>query len=761
MAARRHERIEPTFGGFDDDRDEFSVTADDRAVPVAAKPARRKGGDKPGRAAKAAKAAPPRQESRRGSKSKGARGGRGGDGSGGGRRRRSFLGHVIRLFFTMGVVGALGVAAMVAYFAATLPQEAWAIPDRPPNVKIVSVGGELLANRGLTGGKQVSLDEMSPYIPEAVVAIEDRRFYDHWGVDPIGIVRAAFKNLAAGETVEGGSTLTQQLAKNIFLSPEQSLRRKIQEAILALWLEHKFTKDQILEMYLNRVYFGSGATGVEAAARRYFNKPASDVNLGEAALLAGLLKAPSRLSPAHDPEAAKARAEVVLEAMREEGFIDKTAFEKAKAQKPTEAKSYWTGAENYAADMVMRDIKKLIGPVKQDVVVETTIDYKLEKEGEKVLRKTIDGAHQNVTQGALVALDGTGAIRSLVGGRDYAQSQYDRAVDARRQPGSAFKPFVYATAMEKGWRPESVIVDGPVKIGNWTPENYEREYRGPVTLNYALTHSLNTVAAKLANDVTPAAVIDTAKRLGIQSKLEDNASIALGTSEVSLLEMTGAYATFSNGGYQAAPHLVNRVMTEDGKLLWERGAEVPPTILSDEVVGEINAMLSNVVEHGTGRRAALDGWQAAGKTGTTQDFKDAWFVGYTADLVTGVWLGNDNGAKMKRVTGGSLPAQAWHDFMKVAMDGLPATPLPGNYQIGEPQAPLTADNGYDGSYDGDVPPDQQYYSTAGEGPVPPGTIPSAQGGEVYDRAPPPGVTLEGPARARGNDRSLFRRIFGD
>ncbi|UIJ71712.1 transglycosylase domain-containing protein [Aurantimonas sp. HBX-1] len=747
MAAKRHERIEPTFSAPADD--EFRISAEDRAVPPAANDIRRKASRK---SAKAGAASGSRDAPRRGRASRSG-------GGGGGRRRRSFIGHLFRLFVLLGMVGGLAVAALVGYVAVKLPQEAWAIPDRPPNVKIVSVAGDVLANRGLTGGKAVALDEISPYVPQAVIAIEDRRFYDHYGIDPVGIVRAFFENMAAGETVQGGSTLTQQLAKNIFLSPEQSLERKLQEAVLALWLEHQFTKDQILEMYLNRVYFGSGATGIEAAAGRYFDKPASELDLSEAALLAGLLKAPSRLSPARDPEAAKARAEVVLAAMRDTGFIGDAEYADARAQKPTKARSYWNGAEHYAADVVMRDILDLVGEVKEDVIVETTIDLGLERAAEKAIRTTVDGAKQNVSQGALVALDGTGAIRAMVGGRDYAQSQFNRAVDAKRQPGSTFKPFVYAAAIEAGWRPETMIEDGPVTIGNWSPQNYDNRFRGPVTLADALRQSLNTVAARLVEAVGAPAVIEMASRLGIGSTLVENASIALGTSEVSLLELTGAFAPFANGGYRATPHLVNRVTTEDGKVLWERGAEVPPIIISPEVVGMMNAMLTRVVEAGTGQRAALEGWQAAGKTGTTQDFKDAWFVGYTANLITGVWLGNDNGANMQKVTGGTLPAEAWHDFMVAAHEGLPATPLPGDYRIGEQEAPLTADSGYgEGGYYDPAAPDSGYYYD--EAPVPPGDIP--RGAIVSDGPPPPGVTVEGRVGGggRASDESLFRRIFG-
>ncbi|EAU41551.1 penicillin-binding protein [Fulvimarina pelagi HTCC2506] len=758
MAARRQERIEPSFdGGFEKQNgDDLRVTADDRAMPMAAND----------RSRKKSRQAPKERRSFFGfqrSRLQSGRSGSGGGGRGGGgngRRRRSFFGHFFKMSFTLAVWGTLGLAVLLGYFAVKLPNEAWAIPDRPPNVKIVSVDGRMIANRGLTGGKEVALDEMSPWIPQAVMAIEDRRFYEHFGVDPIGIARAAMENYQAGATVQGGSTLTQQLAKNIFLSPEQSMQRKIQEAILSVWLEHKFTKNQIMEMYLNRVYFGSGATGVEAAARRYFNKSASEVELHEAALLAGLLKAPSRLSPARDAEAAKDRADVVLAAMREENFITEAEYASAKAEEPTKAKSYWTGAENYAADVVMEDLEDLIGEVKEDVIVETTIDLDLEKAAEKVVKQTVNGAKQNVSQGALVAIDGTGAIRALVGGVDYSQSQFNRAFQARRQPGSSFKPFVYQTAMEQGWRPETVLNDAPVKIGNWTPSNYDNKYRGPVTIAVALQKSLNTIAAQLIDAVGPASVIETANRMGIKSEIGDNAAIALGTAEVSLLELTGAFVPYSNGGYEAKPHLVNRVTTESGKVVWERGAEVPPVIVEPDTVAMMNAMLSRVVSAGTGRRAQLDGWQTAGKTGTTNDYKDAWFIGYTSNLTTGVWLGNDNGAKMRQVTGGSLPAEAWNEFMTAAHDGIPASPLPGGYEIGGPQAPLVADGSDGGFYDPSMGQNgDPYYAPAGQ--IPPEDVGGGQRtadgrGRVFDTPPPPGVSVQGRVR----NPSLLESIFG-
>ncbi|WP_422372037.1 transglycosylase domain-containing protein [Hoeflea sp.] len=581
--------------------------------------------------------------------------------------------------FVLAIWGGIAIAGVVAYYGARMPSAAtWSIPDRPPNVKIVSVRGDIMANRGATGGEALLLGDMSPYIPEAVIAIEDRRFYSHFGVDPIGLARAMLANAMAGRMVQGGSTLTQQLAKNLFLSPERTIERKVQEVLLALWLEHKFAKDQILEMYLNRVFFGSGAYGVEAASRRYFRKPARDVTLAEAALLAGLLKAPSRLSPARNPKAAEERAQVVLAAMRENGAITDREITTALTSPQVRAKSYWTGSENYVADLVMKRLPDLIGPVTEDLVVETTIDFHLQREAEKAIRAGLDadGAKLDVGQGALVSVDGTGAVRALVGGREYATSQFDRATEARRQPGSAFKPFVYAAALEQGRTPLSVRNDAPVKIGKWTPENYDGKYRGEVTLSDALTHSLNTVAAQLVMEVGPKTVVKTARRLGIEADMKANASIALGTSEVTLMELTAAYAPFMNGGYKATPHVIRRVSTQDGKVLYENTYDNPPRVIDPSVAAMMNHMMVRVVEEGTGRNARLDGWMAAGKTGTSQSFRDALFVGYTSNLATGVWFGNDDGAPMKKVTGGGLPAKTWHSFMQVAHSGLPVTGLP-------------------------------------------------------------------------------------
>ncbi|WP_279089345.1 transglycosylase domain-containing protein [Bartonella apis] len=612
----------------------------------------------------------------RGSRSKGSK--TRGTGS-----RHGFIFRLVKWCFVLAIWGAIAIAGYVGYVALRMPQAStWDIPQRPPNVRIIDRNGFLIANRGTTGGEALSLKEMSPWIPKAVVAIEDRRFYDHYGVDPIGIARAMVTNIIHSRSKQGGSTLTQQLAKNLFLSPDRTLERKVQEALLALWLEHKYTKDQILEMYLNRVYLGSGAYGVEAASRRYFGKSAKDVDLMEAATLAGLLKAPSRLSPARDPKAANDRAKLVLAAMKEEGMVNDAEVAMAEAEPMAKAESYWTGSENYVADQVVQQLPFLIGETDKDIVVETTLDMTLERAAEEAIRTQIseNGEKRDVSQGALVSIDKSGAIRAMVGGVDYAQSQFNRATDAKRQPGSTFKPFVYLAALETGRTPNTIRNDAPVRIGNWTPRNYGGKYMGEVTLTTALSHSLNSVAAQLIMEVGTDKVIEVAHRLGIHSALSDNASIALGTSEVSLLELTGAFVPFANGGYKPQLRLISKVEDTNGKTIYDFGEITANRVVEPDIVGMMNAMLEQTVENGTARKAAIDR-PSAGKTGTSQDFRDAWFIGYTTDYVTGIWFGNDDGHPMKTISGGSLPVRAWKSYMTVAEKSLPVSPLPGNYNL--------------------------------------------------------------------------------
>jgi penicillin-binding protein 1A len=679
-----------------------------------------------------------------------------------GKGRRGLVGLMRRGVYwscVMGLWGVIAVAGILVYYGAQMPSATtWAVPDRPPNVRIVSVDDALIANRGVTGGQAIGLDEMSPYIPEAVIAIEDRRFKSHFGVDPIGLARAFVENILEGHVTQGGSTLTQQLAKNLFLEPDRTIERKVQEMLLALWLEHKFTKDQILQMYLNRMYFGSGAYGVEAASQRYFGKPASEVTLAQAALLAGLLKAPSRLSPAHDPKAADQRAQLVLAAMRDQGMISDSQLALAISAKPTHAPSYWTGSENYVADSVMDALPDLIGEIRTDIVVHTTVDMTLQKDAEKAIRDIIDenGRKLHASQAALVSIDGTGAIRAMIGGADYSRSQFNRASDAHRQPGSAFKPFVYVAALEQGRTPESVRNDAPVRIGNWTPENYGGKYHGRVTLTEALADSMNSVAAQLIMEVGPAAVVEVAHRLGVKSELNANASLALGTSEVTPLELTAAYVPFANGGYRPEIHMIDSITTASGKVLYKRRAKGEPRVLNPAVVGMMNYMLHETVEEGTGGHADF-GWPAAGKTGTTQNSHDAWFVGYTRNLTTGVWFGNDDSSPMKGVTGGKLPAMAWHDFMKAAHEGVPVAALPGHYRPAPPQM--------------DYPPrpDEPLVSSAPQNALPPGTrvqrvsgqrpLPPMDVGETSSirRRVPPGAVGE---RAHGSGRTILDILFG-
>ena len=595
------------------------------------------------------------------------------------RKRRSVIGRLAYWGFVACIWGGIGGAGLVAYNAAQLPRiDELAIPKRPPNIAIIGEDGTLLANRGDTGGAAVRLRELPPYLPKAFVAIEDRRFYKHWGVDPWGIARAIGNNVFRRGGVQGGSTLTQQLAKNLFLTQERTMSRKIQEAILAIWLEHKYSKDQILELYLNRVYFGSGAYGVEAAAQKYFGHSSRAVTLPEAAILAGLMKAPSKLAPNRNPDGAIERASQVITAMAQEGHITEAMAQLALSRPASAVHESGSGSINYAADYVMDVLDDTLGAIDQDIVVSTTLSPVLQNAAERALTDELNvkGAKFGVSQGAIVAMDPNGGVKALVGGRNYADSQFNRAVAAKRQPGSSFKPFVYLAALEAGLTPDTVREDGPLNVKGWQPENYSRDYFGPVTLTRALSLSLNTVAVRLGLEVGAKTVMRTAKRLGITSELQANASLALGTSEVTPLEMVTAYAPFANGGIGVQPHVITKIRTADGKLLYQRKGSSNGRIIEPQYVAMMNAMMQETLLTGTARKAELPGWQAAGKTGTSQDWRDAWFVGYTSHLVAGVWLGNDDSSPTKKTSGGNLPVEIWSRFMKVAHAGVPVSVLP-------------------------------------------------------------------------------------
>ena len=575
-----------------------------------------------------------------------------------------------------------GVTAMMVYYTITFPNPlSLRNKERAPVIRILARDGSVLAERG-AAHDYMPLDLLPRHVQAAVVATEDRRFYEHHGLDPVGLFRALFANLRAGRFAQGGSTLTQQLAKNLFLTPERTIARKFEELGLALWLELRLSKADILELYLNRVYFGGGAYGIEAASQRYFDKSARELTLSEAALIAGLLKAPSKYSPAASPGAARARGRVVLAKMVEAGVIspaderkalaERIIFYEPKVQKDT------TGVA-YAIDFVLERLPPLLGGGHAEVVVETTLDADLQKRAYEIVAKNLaqKGESLGASQAAVVMLDADGGIRALVGGRDYAESQFNRAAKARRQPGSAFKPFVYLAALEAGMTPDSITYDLPLTINGWSPRNDNGQYVGEITLRRALAQSVNTVAVRLNQDVGRGSTIAVARRLGIKSELREGPSLALGTSEVSLLEMTGAYTVFGNGGMGVEPHAIRRVRMSSGRVLYAR--ELPRTIQAvDPVnVGAMNDMLNAALVSGTGRRAALVNHPAAGKTGTTQDFRDAWFIGYTNHLTAGVWVGNDNGKPMNHATGGGLPAEIWQQLMQVAHEGKAPLALPG------------------------------------------------------------------------------------
>src|ERR1700733_5269298 len=598
-----------------------------------------------------------------------------------GGKRRSGFGRIVYWGAVLALWGVIAGIGTLVWIGIHLPPiQSLEIPKRPPSVLILGMNGATLATRGDMGGAAVPLAELADYVPNAFVAIEDRRFYSHHGIDPLGISRALVADVLRRGASQGGSTITQQLAKNLFLTQERTVSRKLQEIVLALWLEHKFTKAEILELYLNRVYFGSGAYGIEGASQRYFGKSARVLALPEAAMLAGLVQSPSRLARSHNQDGAQRRAAVVIADMAEQKMISDADAKAALAHPARAVQPAGAGSVNYVADWVMDAVDDIVGQPDHGIAVETTIDPALQGAAEQALVDALNqkGDKLGISQGALVAMTPDGVVRALVGGRNYGDSQFNRAIEAKRQPGSAFKPFVYLTALEHGLTPDTVREDAPISVKGWKPEDFEHQYVGPVTLTQALANSLNTVAVRLTLELGPGAVVRTAYRLGITSQLEPNASIALGTSEVTPLELVSAYATFANGGLAVSPHVVERTRPADGKTaLYDRSAEPLGRIVDARNIAMMNTMMHETLVSGTARGANLPGWQAAGKTGTTEDFRDAWFVGYTSHLVTGVWLGNDDNSPTKKATGGSLPVDIWSRFMKVAHQGVTPAPLPG------------------------------------------------------------------------------------
>ena len=607
-------------------------------------------------------------------------------------RKHSVIGSVLFWLALAGVWGIVLVAGLVAYYAQDLPDiNALAAPPRQPSITVRAEDGSTIATIGNQYGEYVDVKSLPRYLPEAVIATEDRRFYSHFGVDLKGLVRAFVANLRAGEIVQGGSTITQQLAKNLFLSPERTLKRKIQESLLALWLEHRFTKDQILTIYLNRVYLGAGSFGVDAAARRYFGKPARQVTLYESAVLAGLLKAPSRYSPTRATDLTEARADQVLDRMVDAHFI--TAADAARARKAGGAFVANGGPDSdmrYFVDWVVDQIDSFTGGISRDLVVMTTLDPKLQRLAQAKVKDALDGPAKELgaSEGALIAMTPDGAIRAMVGGKDYGSSQFNRATQALRQPGSSFKLFVYLAALETGMRPYDTVLDAPISFRGWSPGNYNDKFEGEVTLTRAIAESLNSAAVRVAQRTGIPNIVEMAQRLGITSTLRPDLSIALGTSEVTLIELASAYATLANDGVGVWAYGITEIRDWSGNTLYKRSGSGPGRVLSKPIVGTMTGMLTHVISEGTGKAAFIDR-PAAGKTGTSQGFRDAWFIGYTADLVAGVWLGNDNEAPMQKVTGGRIPAKVWHDFMAEALAGTPVRPLP-DLELPLPAPPVAA-----------------------------------------------------------------------
>lgn len=574
------------------------------------------------------------------------------------------------------------LAVLMIYYTVAFPHPlTMRNKERAPVIRILARDGSVLAERG-AAHDYMPIDLLPPHVTGAVIAIEDRRFYDHYGIDPAGFGRAFFANLRAGRFVQGGSTLTQQLAKNLFLSSERKLSRKIEELALALWLELRLSKDAILEIYINRVYLGAGAYGIEAASQRYFDKSARELTVAEAAVIAGLLKAPSKYSPFSSPEIAKSRGRVVLAKMRETGVITPEEEQRALVEPLRFFQQSSQTADlglDYAVDFVLEHLPPLVGAGHAEIVVETTLDANLQKHAGAVVTRALArrGEALDVSQAAVVVLDSDGGIRALIGGRNYSESQFNRAVKASRQPGSAFKPFVYLAALEQGLQPDSITYDLPLSIGGWAPRNDNGLFLGKITLRRALAQSVNTVAVRLNQDLGRGSTIAAAQRLGIDSELREDPSLALGTSEVTLLELTGAYDAFSNGGLRVEPHAIRRVRMGSGRVLYSREASATVQVVDPLFIGEMNDMLHEVVTSGTGRRASLLDHPVAGKTGTSQDNRDAWFIGYTAHLTAGVWIGNDDGKPMRNAVGGGLPAEIWREVMTLAHERRAPVALPG------------------------------------------------------------------------------------
>ncbi len=608
---------------------------------------------------------------------------------------------------TIGLVGLILMLALAVPAFRETSDEDW-LKKSDLAVTFLDRYGNPIGSRGIKHNDSIPLEDFPDHLIKATLATEDRRFYDHFGIDIAGTARAFLTNAQAGGVRQGGSSITQQLAKNLFLNNERTIERKVKEAFLAVWLETRLTKNEILKLYLDRAYMGGGTFGVDGAAHFYFNKSARDVNLAEAAMLAGLFKAPTRYAPHINLPAARARANVVLDNLVDAGFMTEGQVFGARRNPAFAVDRRDESSPNYYLDYAFDEMRKLVQTFPKNYtervfVVRTAIDMNVQKSAEETVENKLRqfGRDYHATQSALVLADLDGGVRAMVGGRDYGASQFNRATDAMRQPGSSFKPYVYTTALMNGFTPKSIVVDGPVCIGNWCPQNYGHSYSGAVTLTQAITRSINVVPVKLSiamgGKAGPKAgramIVATARKFGIKAPLPDTPSLPIGSDEVSVIEHAVAYATFPNKGKSVLPHAALEVRTGAGDLVWrfDRDGPKPTQAIPASVAADMAGMMSHVVEEGTARRAQLDGIPAAGKTGTTNAYRDAWFVGYTGNFTMAVWYGNDDYSPTNRMTGGSLPAQTWHDVMVAAHQGVEIKDIAGiGAGVRRPQAALVA-----------------------------------------------------------------------
>lgn len=547
---------------------------------------------------------------------------------------------------------------------------------RQPSITFLDREGRILASFGDIYGQSIRFEQLPKNLVNAVIVTEDRKFFEHIGIDFKGIARALVVNFKAGRIVQGGSTITQQLAKNLFLTPERSITRKIHEAILSLWLEFRFSKEQIFSIYLNRVYLGSGTYGVQAASEKYFNKKVEDLNLYECALIASLLKAPSKYNPISNSKLSEERTKKVLSNMALNGKIEVKEYESIKKVSTFQNISEPPKSSRYFVDWLLPRVRSYLGEINEDLIVRTTLDIELQRKAEESLSDVSEN-FPSANQSAIVVLDLNGGVLAMVGGRDYGDSQFNRVTQAQRQPGSAFKLFVYLAALEKGMRPEEIIEDSEVSIDDWSPKNYKKEFLGEISVAEAFSKSINTVAVKISEKTGRENVIEKAKSLGIKSEILNSPSLALGTSEVNLLELTNAYNVIANGGNGVWSYGVRLIENLEGELLYLRKGFGPGKVLEPNIIKDMTFLLTETIANGTGRKAKIDR-PIAGKTGTSQSLRDAWFVGFSSDMVTGVWFGNDNDSPMKKITGGNAPAILWKDFMLKAHQNKPVKNLVAN-----------------------------------------------------------------------------------